>query len=1290
VIATADHLQESFAELSIRVGTDYREFMITENQLDYWVRSHEIEARGVIAELMGRLVAASVRNPNDRRFPRADSIGQHGTDGHLDTDIGFLPFFPEGESFWECGTGSGAQAKANNDYNSRTKSVDAAVRKNGAFIFMTPNSGVHGWDEAAQEKWKEVHLKRNEWRDIRIIDGTRLIEWLSFFPSVARWVARKMGIAATGIESPSERWDELRSIGSPPHELTPDLFVENRQAACAKFDEIFNGGASWLEVDTHSRSQMADLVAAHIATLDETLRTEIEGRCVIVTKSDAWDDVVALRDSHILIADFDIDDSDTNAMRMLQRAQKQKHGVVFVCAPGGTPHLNRVSIPEPNEYQVTDGLKKAGYAEGRAHLLARRHVGNLNGLLRSLLGLPSTPEWAQNTEAADLAIAEILGGWNENVEGDQLSAAAISGKEYGEWIGSIREVAQRPSTPLKQRNGVWRFVPRYEGWYALGSRIFDDHLKRLQKVVLEVLSEPDPALELAPSDRYMAPLKGKVSRHSSSLRKGIAETLALLGSHPQALPSATSGKAEDTARAIVHDVLNAAEWVRWASLNDVLPLLAEAAPSEFLAAVDRAVNTDPCPFDDIFAQEGGGFGGRNYMTGLLWGLETLAWHGDYLSRVVLVLGVLAKRDPGGNWGNRPANSLYTILLPWFPQTAASVEKRVAAVKTLLSEVPESGWQLLVNLLPQVHQSSTMTRKPAWRNLIPDDWSEGSSGKDYWDQINAYTTLAVEAAKGDVERLNTLIDKATHLSPDAVHHLISYLRSQPVVSLPEDERRSLWTTVTHLVSQHRRFSTAQWALKAEIVDQFSQVADHLSPNSAMYKHQRLFTDRDFDLYEQNDNFEEEYKKLDERRQKAVAEVYAEGGITRILEMTEIVKSPMKVGTAFGAIGSSADDQAILPGLLGSDSAPHSQFIGGYIWAKSRRVGSEWLDQLQISHWEPADISELLAYLPFTPETWKRAAELLRENESLYWSNARVNPFEAGDDIDAAIDHLIAAGRVPAAIDCIARRIFQKKPINPDHALWALHLAAQSGETVRQIDAFEVVQIIKALQENPDIDTAQVGELEWMFLPLLDDNYGTSAKTLDQRLADDPNFFCDIIRMIFRSKKDEKPSQLQSAEEEARATNADRLLMEWKRLPGTKKDDSFDGAALQTWFDEVKNICGESGHLDVALQRVGHVLRYYPADPEGLFMHRAVAEVLDRRDAAEVRTGFAMEIYNSRGAYAVDPHGVPERELANQYRREAEQLDLQGYTRVASTLREVAAGYDREAEHNVVTARIEDET
>jgi hypothetical protein len=109
--------------------------------------------------------------------------------------------------------------------------------------------------------------------------------------------------------------------------------------------------------------------------------------------------------------------------------------------------------------------------------------------------------------------------------------------------------------------------------------------------------------------------------------------------------------------------------------------------------------------------------GSNYLTGLLWALETLAWDAEYLPRVVVILGELAVRDPGGNWANRPANSLAEILLPWLPQTCAPLPKRRAAVETLLKEHPEVAWKLLLSLLPSAHQVSSYSRKPAWREII---------------------------------------------------------------------------------------------------------------------------------------------------------------------------------------------------------------------------------------------------------------------------------------------------------------------------------------------------------------------------------------------------------------------------------------------------------------------------------------------------------------------------------------------------------------------------------------------
>jgi hypothetical protein len=186
-----------------------------------------------------------------------------------------------------------------------------------------------------------------------------------------------------------------------------------------------------------------------------------------------------------------------------------------------------------------------------------------------------------------------------------------------------------------------------------------------------VLRERDPQFKLEPDQRFAASLHGKVLEHSHSLRNGLAETLALLGNYSEYLTSCSKGRAEGTARSAVRAILENADWELWGSLNDVLPLLAEAAPKEFLEAAENALNTDPSPFDRVFAEEGSGFTGRNYMTGLLWALETLAWDDEYLMQVVMILGELAAKDPGGNWGNRPDKSLWTILLPWFPTDKTS-------------------------------------------------------------------------------------------------------------------------------------------------------------------------------------------------------------------------------------------------------------------------------------------------------------------------------------------------------------------------------------------------------------------------------------------------------------------------------------------------------------------------------------------------------------------------------------------------------------------------------------------
>ncbi|MCK5714107.1 MAG: hypothetical protein KAI25_15400, partial [Hyphomicrobiaceae bacterium] len=340
---------------------------------------------------------------------------------------------------------------------------------------------------------------------------------------------------------------------------------------------------------TRFPDQLADFIAAYVAIMDDDAKADAVGRCLIISGADGWNAITTLREAHVLIANFDIDDTDSTGTKLLERARRAGHATIFGGMPGGIPHPNRVSIPSPKSYQIKEVLEKGGYKEERARILAQKSDGNLSSLLRCLQNLSFMPEWSQGTDAAELAIAELLGAWREDSEADKAVAEELSKKAYGEWIGKMREIVLRPSTPLIQRDGAWKVVARHEGWYTLGPRIFDEHLERLKEAAVSVLRERDPQFELSPDERYAACIHGKVLTHSCLLRKGLMESLALLGSHPKALTSCSFGKAETTAVLAVRDVLAGADWVLWASLNDLLPLLAEAAPGEFLDAVENAL-----------------------------------------------------------------------------------------------------------------------------------------------------------------------------------------------------------------------------------------------------------------------------------------------------------------------------------------------------------------------------------------------------------------------------------------------------------------------------------------------------------------------------------------------------------------------------------------------------------------------------------------------------------------------------------------------------------------------------
>ena len=901
---------------------------------------------------------------------------------------------------------------------------------------------------------------------------------------------------------------------------------------------------------------------------------------------------------------------------------------------------------------------------------------------------PAKTDWSQHQHATDFALVNLIGAWNERNEADISILNKVTTQSYTNWVPKAREALQLTDSLFSLRNGLWKIPERVYLWDALGSRIFDQNLDIFKESVVAVLTERDPSFELPAKERYAASVHGKVLTNSPALRKGLAEGLALLGSMPGALINCSQGKAEATAVLAIRDIFENADWVLWGSLNNLLPVLAEAAQDEFLAAVENALCLSPCPFDELFSQEGNGITGGNYLTGLLWALEGLAWDEKYIVRVCVILGELSSHDPGGKWANRPANSLSTILLPWLPQTVAPIEKRKVAAQTLCKEWPEIAWKLIISLLPNQHQVSSGSHKPSWRNTIPEDWEKGVTHQEYWAQVSFYAELAVSMAGHDTAKLGELIDHFHNLPKPSFDKLIELLSSDAISELPEDKRLHLWDMLTKFTSKHRRFSDAKWALNDELLSPIEAVADKLAPSNPLNLYQHLFSDRDFDLYEENGNREEQRKKLDERRQKAVEKILELGGIESVIQFAEAVESPGQVGHSLGCVANAEIDTVLLPAYLKSENRKLSFFISGYVWSRHYTNEWSWADELGKTGWDSGQVGQFLSYLPFTNKTWDRAAEWLGDVQDTYWLKTNANPYQADGDLGVAIDKLIEHGRPHAAINCLGKMRHAKQPINVGQCVRALLAALSSSEPSHSTDAYHMVELIKMLQEDPEIAPNDLFRVEWAYLPLLDHHRGAAPKLLENRLASESEFFCEAIRLIYRSKKTDATTNEPSEEAKAVATNAWRLLHEWRTPPGMQKDGSFNDSHFSSWLKRVKEICTESGHLEVALINVGEVLIHCPPDTNGLWINHNVADALNARDAEDMRSGYRTGIFNSRGVHWVDPTGKPELELAEQHRKKAEDVENAGYQRFAVTLRSLSETYTREAERIVIEHKREE--
>lgn len=233
------------------------------------------------------------------------------------------------------------------------------------------------------------------------------------------------------------------------------------------------------------------------------------------------------------------------------------------------------------------------------------------------------------------------------------------------------------------------------------------------------------------------------------------------------------------------------------------------------------------------------------------------------------------------------------------------------------------------------------------------------------------------------------------------------------------------------------------------------------------------------------------------------------------------------------------------------------------------------------------------------------------------------------------------------------------------------------------------------EEAGLPTGELADLEWLYLPLLQDSRTPTA--LYQRLAADPLFFAELVSVIYKQDPtneaagatDEAPGDDGADASAAGRSSAPHLvaaawelLREWRSpLPGSPDQSQPSDEQVQAWVDAAKQALVASGRARIASEAIGEALSGPAADPDGTWPSHAVRSVLEHEHDPDMEQGIAIGRFNQRGVTVRGPYdgGAQERELAAQYRAWADRV-RDHWPRSGALLDGLAAGYDTEARHH----------
>jgi hypothetical protein len=610
--------------------------------------------------------------------------------------------------------------------------------------------------------------------------------------------------------------------------------------------------------------------------------------------------------------------------------------------------------------------------------------------------------------------------------------------------------------------------------------------------------------------------------------------------------------------------------------------------------------------------------------------------------------------------------------------------RLSALDDIIKHEPQIAWELLIKLLPEYHSVASPTAKPRYRDAGASEREEVTYGlvaKSYREIIDRVLNLVDD----DPKRWVTLIRQMGSFSPEDRTRVTDLLEAFSE-KLRGSDRKDVWSVLRAEVNRNRKFQDADWAMEEADLNRLDSIVTRLQPAELMAQVAWLFDDYHPDLPGIED-IEQELQQLSVKRKEAVQRLYAAEGISGVLKLAKSTKLPTFVGYAFTeSVDSASPIEATLEQSLANGSQP-GEFEVAVSSAADFRFGDEWRSciegRLRKGEWNPVQVAQLMLAWRDEFSTWNFVASLGPEVESNYWSRKPSRPIKNDEKaFEFVVDKYLQHGRALAGLDTVWY---------PASSVSAQILFRLLDTAIREINAkpdavnsnlvYHIEQIFAELRRKADVPRIDIATREYAYLPLL--AYREGELTIHSLLAEDPDLYVNLLCDVFKPASGGEGEITE--ERQARATAGYRLLSEFHKVPGAKNSE-IDPDELTGWVTKVRKLASQKDRVAIADEYIGHVLAYAPSDDkDGAWPHRVIRDLIEDVASDKMEQGIAIERVNMRGVTTRGPYdgGDQERTIAAQVRAWSD--SAMAWPRTCRMLKQMAAGWERDAEWHDIRAR-----